>query len=597
MKSNDRAQTSQHIEAMQEPPELHDAIIMMVDDEPLMLEVLELYLYDEGYRNFIAVDQSTEAVEIIQREKPDILFLDINMPEVDGFDILQAIRSNQETQHLAVIVLTSATDSATKLIALKLGATDFLEKPIDSSEMALRLRNTLSVKAYQDRLAYYDGLTGLPNRTLFLNRVHSAVAHAQRTDSAVAVMNVSMDRFQNINDSLGPLAGDSILKQAAGRLQGVIRALDTPDQGGREGLSGSVARIGGDEFSVLLPGLVDGEQIVEVSNQILATMEEAYVFEGKEIYSTASIGVARFPVDSNEIELLVNHAAAANELAKQKGRNNCQFYTAEISARANARQSLEADLYHALERQEIQLQYQPQVEAQSGKVIGMESLVRWFHPERGLVPPEQFIPLAEENGLIVELGEWVIQEACRQTRAWQQQGLGNLAVAVNVSPRQVRQDGLPRIIQDACTSSELDPRFLVVELTEGLVMEDVSNTKKLLHELKEIGVSISIDDFGTGYSSLAYLQRFPFDELKIDRSFVTGIPASRDDIAIVKALVAMAHSLGLRVVAEGVETREQQVFLRYLNCEALQGYFFSPALAGRDFREFARNNLAATASN
>lgn len=330
MKSIERIQPTLNVELEQQTAQLQDSIIMMVDDEPLMLEILELYLFEEGYRNFVAVQQSSQAIDILQSETPDVVFLDINMPEVDGFEILRAIRADEKTQHLAVIVLTSATDSATKLKALELGATDFLEKPIDSSELALRLRNTLTVKAHQDRLAYYDGLTGLPNRTLFLDRVNWSVAHAQRTDTGLSVMNVTMDRFHNINDSLGPLAGDSVLMEAAGRLQEVVKAVNLTSPEVKEGLSRIVSRIGGDEFSILLPGLVEHEEIVAIADQILTVMKDVFLFQGQEIYSTVSIGIASFPADSSETELLLKHAGAANELAKQRGRNNSQFFPRKL---------------------------------------------------------------------------------------------------------------------------------------------------------------------------------------------------------------------------------------------------------------------------
>jgi diguanylate cyclase (GGDEF)-like protein len=592
MKPADMTQASPNGELKQQSAELLHATIMMVDDEPLMLDVLELYLIEEGYRNFVAVDQSTQAISILQSEKPDVVFLDINMPEVDGFEILKAIRSDRNTQHLPVIVLTSDTDAATKLKALALGATDFLEKPIDSSELALRLINTLTAKAYQDQLAYYDGLTGLPNRTLFIERLNGAVAYARRTQSGLSVMTVSMDRFQNVNDSLGPLAGDRMLREAAARLRKVIKRRAVYGQADSGKLSKTLARIGGDEFSILLPDLVDDKEIANISRQILDAMRKVFVFEGNEIFPTVSIGITRFPEDSSETESLVKHAGAANELAKQKGRNNFQFYSAEMSTRADERRSLEADLHHALEREELRLYYQPQVDTQSGKVIGMESLLRWQHPTRGLVLPLDFIPLAEENGLIIPIGEWVMKEACRQTRAWQIQGLDSLAVSVNVSARQFRQPGLSRVVEEALANSELDPRYLVIEITEGLVMEDIEMTSKVLHEIKENGVSISVDDFGTGYSSLSYLKRFPIDELKIDRSFLMDIPASEDDSAIVKAVIAMSNSLELNVVAEGVETEEQLAFLRKLNCNALQGYLFSVPLPEQEFSAFVINNRA-----
>jgi diguanylate cyclase (GGDEF)-like protein len=597
MKPTDLSPISSEPELTPQSQRLLEATIMMVDDEPLMLDVLELYLYEEGYRNFIAVDQSTQAINTLLSEKPDVVFLDINMPEMDGFEILQAIRSNPATEHLAVIVLTSETDAATKLKALELGATDFLEKPIDSSELALRLRNTLTAKAYQDKLAYYDGLTALPNRTLFLQRLNGAVEHARHTGAGLSLMIVSMDRFQNINASLGPLAGDLILKQAAARLRKVTRQLVAMNYIGHEERHRVLARIAGDEFSILLPGMLNDRSIREVGDRVLAVMRDAFAFEDNEIYSTVSIGISRFPTDSSETELLVKHAGAANKLAKREGRNNYQFYPSKMSARVNEQQRLDADLHHALERQELQLYYQPQVDTLTGSVIGMESLIRWNHPKRGLVSPLEFIPLAEENGLIIPIGKWVITEACRQTRAWQIEGLDKLKVSVNVSARQFRLPGLSWLIEEACANGELDPRYLVIEITEGLVMEDIDATAGLLHEIKEIGVSISVDDFGTGYSSLAYLKRFPIDELKIDRSFVADIPANDDDSAIIRAVIAMSHSLELNVVAEGVENEEQMNFLRNLNCDALQGHFFSPALPRQEFSDFVKRKRAKATSN
>ena len=410
-------------------------------------------------------------------------------------------------------------------------------------------------------------------------------------------MIVSMDRFQNVNASLGPLVGDFILKQAAARLRKVTRQLVAMGHIGHEERYRVLARVAGDEFSILLPGLLDDRAIKEVGDRILAVMRDVFVFEDNEIYSTVSIGVSRFPTDSSETDSLVKHAGAANKLAKREGRNNYQFYPSEMSARVSEQQRLEADLHHALERQELQLYYQPQVDTLTGNVIGMESLIRWNHPERGLVSPLQFIPLAEENGLIIPIGKWVIREACRQTRAWQVEGLDQLKVSVNVSARQFRLPGLSSVIEEACADGELDPGNVMIEITEGLVMEDLDATTALLHEIKEIGVSISVDDFGTGYSSLAYLKRFPIDELKIDRSFLIDIPANEDDSAIVRAVIAMSHSLELNVVAEGVETGEQLNFLRNLNCDALQGNFFSPALPQQEFSDFVKRKRAGATSN
>ena len=576
-----------------ERPTFHDEVIMMVDDEPLMLGILEVYLFQEGYRNFIPIDDSTKALGLIHQEKPDCVFLDIHMPEVNGFEILEAIRSNPETRHMSVIVLTSDTDPATKLKALELGVTDFLEKPIDASELILRLRNALIAKAYRFELTYYDGLTRLPNRSLFLERLRTGVTHAQQNQSGLALMMVSIDRFQQVNDSMGPMAGDAILQQIARRIGEVVMDAGYDKRKGQESNARCLGRLGGDEFAVSLPGIVDSEAIADISNQIREVIKQPFEYNGEEIFLTASLGIARYPDDSSEADQMLRHAGAATDKAKKEGRNTLQYYTSEMTEQANERRSIEADLHKALESHQLRLHFQPQMGTESGKIHGVEALVRWRHPKRGLVQPDQFIPLAEENDLIVAIDGWVIEEACRQTRAWHNAGFDGLHVSVNLSARQFRQPELPSLISKACERANLGPQFLTVELTESLIMGDLDQTAKLLHELKAIGVAISVDDFGTGYSSLAYLKRFPIDELKIDRSFLVDTPHDSDDRAIVTAVVAMGHSLGLEVVAEGVETEDQLRFLSELGCDRVQGLFLGAPLRDSEFVSLLMQNWQA----
>ncbi len=577
--------------ATQGKNEFRDDVIMMVDDEPLMLGVLEVYLQEQGYRHFVAVNDSTQAVETILRERPDCVFLDLNMPEVDGFEILERIRATPEIQHLAAIVLTSDTDPETKLKALELGATDFLEKPIDSSELVLRLRNTLRAKAYQDQLTYYDGLTRLPNRTLFLERLDACVSHAKQRHTDLALVMVSIDRFQAVNDSLGPMAGDEVMKNIAGRLRQVVNdaganAHKSQDYGDRV-----VARMGGDEFAILLPDRMSKSEVVELAEEIREEIRKPFTFRGEQVFLTASIGMARYPHDAGEPGRLLKCAGAARELAKKNGGNCLEQYSNEITARADARRALESELHSAIKYEQLALYYQPQIDTGTGKMIGMEALVRWLHPSRGVVLPDQFIPLAEENDLIIEIDSWVLGEACRKTRAMQSAGFRDLNISVNVSARQFSNSEFAWAVADACTRAGLAPRFLTLELTESLVMENKEAAAKMLRQLKDIGVSVSIDDFGTGYSSLAYLKRFPIDELKIDRSFIIEIPGNNDDAAIVKAVVAMARSLELKVVAEGTETRAQYEFLKSNDCHAVQGHVISQALPEREFIAFAMKNL------
>ncbi len=571
--------------------EFRDDIIMMVDDEPLMLGVLEIYLQEQGYQHLIPLNDSTQAIDTILRERPDCVFLDLNMPEVDGFEILEKIRSTPEIQHLAAIVLTSDTDPETKLKALELGATDFLEKPIDSSELVLRLRNTLRAKAYQDQLTYYDGLTRLPNRTFFLERLDASIEHCKQRHSDLALMMVSIDRFQSVNDSLGPMAGDDVLKNIAGRLRKIINdggadAHKSQDYGER-----ILARMGGDEFAIALPGRMSKSDVVDMADEVRDAVRKPFEYRGKQVFLTASLGMARYPHDAGETGQLFKSAGAAKELAKKSGGNCLELYSKEITAKADARRSLEAELHQAIDGDQLTLYYQPQINVATGKMIGMEALVRWHHPTRGVVMPDTFIPLAEENDLILAIDGWVLQEACRKTRAMQSAGFRELNISVNVSARQFANPDLAWSVANACSQAGLAPRLLTLELTESLVMEDKESAAKMLRQLKDIGVTVSIDDFGTGYSALAYLKRFPIDELKIDRSFIVEIPENKDDAAIVQAVIAMARSLDLKVVAEGTETREQLEFLKANDCHAAQGHVIAQAMPEREFIAFAMTNL------
>jgi diguanylate cyclase (GGDEF)-like protein len=579
--------------AIQDPREFQDDVIVMIDDEPLMLEILEIYLTQEGYRNFIKVENSTRALEVLHLEKPDCVFLDINMPEVDGFEILEKLRSNPDTMHLAVIVLTSDTDPSTKLRALELGATDFLEKPIDSSELILRLRNTLKAKAYQDQLTYCDGLTQLPNRALFQERLRAGVAHAKRASDDLSLLVVSVDRFQKVNDSLGPMAGDSVLQEIAWRLGDIVKDAGYNGRKGQEGTARCLARLGGDEFAISLPGVRSKDKTLAIANQIREAIKRPFEYRGRQVLLTASVGIAMYPDDSADAGQLLMYAGAAKELAKKTGRDNLQYYTPEITQQAEARRSLEADLHKAVQKNELRLHFQPLLKP-SGHITGMEALVRWQHPERGMVPAGDFIPLAEESDLIIPIGAWVMEQACRQARRWQDAGYAGLGVSVNLSPRQFNHPNLVESIAAVCDKTRLAPEFLTIEVTESLIMGDVDRAARLLEEMQDIGVSIAIDDFGTGYSSLAYLKRFPIHKLKIDRSFLTDVPGGNDDEAIVRTMVTMAHTLDLTVTAEGVETSEQLEFLQQLNCDELQGYLLGEPMAEADFTDFLRTNWKAS---
>jgi diguanylate cyclase (GGDEF)-like protein/PAS domain S-box-containing protein len=411
------------------------------------------------------------------------------------------------------------------------------------------------------RMAHYDALTGLPNRTLLQGRLKRAMARADRSQTLLAVLFLDLDQFKEINDSLGHEAGDAVLKEAALRLEGCVRSTDT------------VARLGGDEFTVLLEDVRNIEEVGRVADKLLRAISGPAEIAGHELHLSTSIGATVYPLDDHDADTLLRNADLAMYHAKQEGRNNVQFYSQDMSERTEKRVDLLGRLRGAIARSELQLHYQPQVDVRSGAILGVEALLRWNDPGRGLVPPAQFIPLAEDTGLIVPIGEWVLREACAQARRWEDAGYG-LTMAVNLSARQFRQKRLIQLVSDILGASGLAPARLELEITESTMMQHAEEAVTGLHALHELGVQLSLDDFGTGYSSLAYLHRFPVHTLKVDQSFVRDIKSDRDDAAIVSTVITLARQLGLRSLAEGVETREQLAFLRTRGCDRYQGFLF-----------------------
>jgi diguanylate cyclase (GGDEF)-like protein/PAS domain S-box-containing protein len=416
------------------------------------------------------------------------------------------------------------------------------------------------------RLAHFDALTGLPNRILFKERLSASLAMARRNNWLLAVLFIDLDRFKIINDTLGHGAGDDLLRQVAIRMRTVVRESDT------------VSRLGGDEFAIVLPDLPTADDAASVARKLVDVLASPFAIQGQNIYVSASIGITLFPDDSDDVDSLIRNADAAMYRAKDSGRNNYQFYRAEMNLRARELLALEVDLRQALIKREFELHYQPKVSLETGLMTGVEALIRWRNRERGLVSPGDFVPLLEETGIIVAVGEWVLREACRQMRSWHQAGHGELSVAVNLSARQLEGQALVDTVRNALQESGLPPGALELELTESMLMQDAPAVESLLAQLKAMGLRLSIDDFGTGYSSLAYLKRFPIDTLKVDRSFVRDITVDPDDASITRAVIQMAHELSLTVVAEGVETAAQLQLLAANSCDQIQGFFFSRPL-------------------
>ena len=539
-------------------------------------------------------------------------FIDMRMPP--GWDGLETIeRLWDRDPHVQVAICSAHSDYDWTEVVARLGNSDKLlviKKPFEPIEV-LQCANALSRKWENERtlrrqvehlehvveartqgleaankqlrhLASHDALTGLPNRVLLDDRLSQAIAHANRDGHGFAVAMFDLDRFKIVNDSFGHRAGDELLKEVAHRLAGIARSTDT------------IGRLGGDEFLFIMVRVAKSEEAELVARRAVESLRGTIRLRGVnvDIHTSASIGIAMFPNDGKTVETLIANADAAMYCAKQRGRNKIQLYTSGMNAVTQEKVKLESDLHEALALKQFELHYQPKVDTATGRIHGAEALLRWRHPQRGLVPPAEFIPLAEACGLIESIGGWVVREGCRQARAWQDQGLPRLRVAVNLSAMQFRHGNLLHLIRDALNAANLEPRFLEVEITESALMSDPEESVAILEQLSRMGVVVSVDDFGTGYSSMSYLHRFPIDKLKIDRGFISELMSCADDATIVQAIVSLAHSLRLKVVAEGVETNEQLHLLQQLGCDQYQGYQFSPAVPAAQFAELLRASHA-----
>lgn len=482
----------------------------------------------------------------------------------EGFELLQhALTSHGGTARGFVAQLrrydgsTTWTESCTRIVYDGQGRVLYHEGALqDISERR-------SAEARIHYLAHHDDLTGLPNRVMFKYRLQQAIAESARRGTLLALLLLDMDRFKAINDTLGHAVGDGLLKALAVRLSSCVRDCDT------------VARLAGDEFALILPDLAHAEDAARVAKKILNAFSPAFNIDGHELFMSVSIGIAICPLDGDNLDMLLRNADIAMYHAKEHGRNTFQFYATEMNAKAFERLSMENGLRHALERNEFFLHYQPQLDLRTGEITAVEALLRWQHPGLGMISPLQFIPIAEEIGMITPIGEWVLHTACAQNKAWQVAGLPPLRVAVNLSARQLRQSNFIHVIEQILQNTGLAPRYLELEITESLLMHNPDNAIAMLTALDAMGIDISVDDFGTGYSSLAYLKCLPINALKIDKSFVCEIPGDLDDAAIASTIIVMAHNLGIRVIAEGVETQAQKDFLVSRACDAMQGYLFN----------------------
>jgi diguanylate cyclase (GGDEF)-like protein len=582
--------------------------ILIIDDTPENLRLLSTILIRQGYGVRKAINGQI-ALMAAQTVQPDLILLDIMMPEMNGYEVCRHLKANPQTANIPVIFLSALSEGIDKAKAFNAGGSDYITKPFQLEEVLARVRNQLALRAaevknkllsaeleqrVQDRtyqlevvnqklmreiddrrqlqaqllaMALYDSLTQLPNRSLFMKRLSQTLSRAKTgTGCQFAVLFLDCDRFKVINDSLGHFVGDELLVAIAQRLDSLIQPNDL------------LARLGGDEFAILLTDSNSLDRATQLAQEILEALTHPFALDHHEVFINASIGIALGNPSYNQPEHLLRDADTAMYRAKASGKAQYQLFVPAMHEATLQLLRLETDLRRAVQQQELKVYYQPIVCLQSGAIVGFEALLRWYHPERGMIAPSTFITLAEETGLVRQLGNWALRQACQQLHAWQKQGLALLTVNVNLSPRQFAQSNLVGQIDQILEETQLDPRYLKLELTESTIMDNADSAVGVLRQLKERQIQLCIDDFGTGYSSLSYLHAFPIDMLKIDRSFVDRMSKQTDTNGLVPLIVNIAHTMGMSVTAEGIETPQQLGQLRELGCAFGQGFLFSEAI-------------------
>ena len=581
--------------------------ILVIEDEEFVRENIIDLLEAEGFE-VIAAENGQIGIALAKDMIPDLILCDVMMPGLDGYGVLSMMRQDSFMASIPFIFLTAKAAKADFRQGMELGADDYITKPFTRAELlgaitsrlkkqaALEQRYHTELQQAKDQLNYlihYDSLTNLPNRLSLRERFKQVQPTDSSTEKFISVLSLGLDRFNQINDNLGHSVGEILLKAVAERITACVGSLNI------------VARLTTDQFAIILssnhrqnaypktdscPITQYKKEVGNLAQTLLKSLTQTFELKGQELFITASIGIALYPRDGTEIEQLLERANKALTQAKQQGGDQYQFYSATFNIGSSDRIALQSSLRHALERQELLVYYQPHVSLKTGQIVGAEALVRWQHPERGLVSPDKFIPIAEETGLIVPIGEWVLRTACQQTKIWQDDGFSALRIAVNLSSRQFSQIDLRHQLVSILIETGLDPKYIELELTESMLVQNTDVAIRRLNALKSLGVEIAIDDFGTGYSSLSYLQQFPFDILKIDRCFIRNITENPSNYAITKAIIEMAKTLKLKLVAEGVETESELAFVCQNQCDGMQGYFFSRPLPTHEFEQLLHSN-------
>jgi diguanylate cyclase (GGDEF)-like protein len=569
--------------------------ILIVDDESSIRNFLSEVLNQKYF--CMTAGSGEEALELIQTNKFDLVLTDIEMKGMSGIELISHVLNF--SPEIVVVMISGSESIESAIESIRVGAFDYVKKPFELEHLEIAVARAVKhhlllaakhqyeneleelVKKRTEQLnylSYFDVLTKLPNRNLFEDRLSQALSHLNYHQQKLAVLLLSINRFKEIYDDIGPVSGNGLLQEVANRLNNHL-------------LKGvTVAKFEGDEFAVLLTQINNTEEVLEYTHRLQESLNLPFMVENKEVFITFSIGISFFPTDGNKSEALLKNAGIALSRSKEKGRTNYQFFTPNMNTSAIKRLEMEANLRRALEREEFELYYQPKLCTRTRKIVGAEALVRWRHPTLGFILPVEFIPLAEETGLILSIGEWVFRTACQQIKSWNEAGFRRLKVSVNFSVQQFQQPNLIEIIMGIIEETNIDPHDLELEMTESSIMKNDHQVVNVLRQLKEAGIKIAIDDFGTGYSSLSYLKKLPLDVLKIDKSFVQDLMVSPEDASLVMTIIALAHNLGLKVVAEGVETEEQLRFLHLLRCDEWQGFLYSKPVPADDLKELLKQN-------
>ena len=555
-------------------------IIVLADDDPSIRLMVRHVLESEDYE-IVEAEDGLDAIKAVEKQHPALLLLDAVMPGLDGFATCQQLKDRGHGD-VPVIMLTGLDDDESVERAYEVGAIDFITKPIKWAVLKHRVRSVVKrivAERKVQRLEYRDSLTQLPNRLLFVDRMEQAIVRAERHRETIALMVVDIDDFKLVNDSFGHEAGDKLIKAVGDLLSKSLRRADT------------VARLGGDEFAIIIENVDGVDDAISIADNLTTLLEHNVRLDDQETFTSASVGIALFPDDGSDASTLLKNADTAMFRAKEQGRRCFQFYKAEMSVNAMERLELENSIRQAIENNELVIHYQPTIDIHNNEISGVEALLRWQHPEKGIIDPDDFLPTAIESGLIVPIGEWMIKTICHQLRVWKESGMENQNISINLSARQFKDQNLLAVFTQAMDEHQIEGSELTIEVTEKTLVTSEGEIEGTLNKLHKMGVLIAVDDFGIGFASLTNLKDLPIDVVKIDEKFISGVPENEQDVAVVTAIAGLTRGLKLKLFAEGIENERQLNMLKGLGCQFAQGFYWSKALPADQYEQFYLNRI------